>query len=143
MNVNANTYNAPSNALALRWFAEPVRVDQLEVYLTDPVRGFVQASRLIAGLSWQPAYNPDWGVDLKQVELGKRERLGDGGLMAEAAPMVKELRLALPVLPTPAPPSAPACMTGARPPPVQPLPKPTLRASCLRPASKSSSGASG
>jgi hypothetical protein len=51
-------------------------------------------------LSWQPAYNPDWGVELKQVELGKRERLGDGGLMAEAAPMVKELRLALPVLPT-------------------------------------------
>ena len=100
MNVNANTYNAPSNALALRWLAEPVRVDRLEIYFADPARGFVQASRLIAGLSWQPAYNPDWGVELKQVELGKRERLGDGGLMAEAAPMVKELRLALPVLPT-------------------------------------------
>lgn len=102
LNVNANTYNAPPRALAFHWLADVVKVDHLEIHLSDPdhPRGVIQAVRLIAGLSWQPAYNPDWGVDVRLIELGKRERTGDGGFDCEWAPVVREIRLSLPVLPT-------------------------------------------
>ncbi len=102
LNVNANTYNAPPRALAFCWLPAAVQVDQLEIYLADPglSLGVIQAVRLIAGLSWQPEANPDWGVEVKVVDSGRRERTGDGGLVREAAPLAREMRLSLPTLTT-------------------------------------------
>lgn len=88
-----------NSRLSLFW-PDSVAADALTIEIKDPTNpnGFIEASRLVVGLWWEPECNQDWGGSWKLVQNGRRERLESGDVITEPGASYRVLSLSLPML---------------------------------------------
>lgn len=85
--------------LSVVW-PEEFSADTLLIELDDPTNsdGFLQASRLVCGLSWSPQFGEDWGGSWRMVYEGRRERMESGDPLIELSSSYRVLSLSLPAV---------------------------------------------
>jgi hypothetical protein len=82
--------------LAIMWF-EPTAYRSFSISLSDPANpsGYLQAGRLIIGLSFSPENNFSWGCDLEFVDNSDRQRTAAGGLRTRKQERYRRLSISL------------------------------------------------
>lgn len=75
-----NTWARGGGSDGAAWF-EPVSVRQLVIELSsvDNPDGYIEVSRLVAGMYWAPEYNPSYGASLTAVDTSEGYRTAAGG----------------------------------------------------------------
>lgn len=75
-----NTWARGGGSDGVTWF-EPVSVRQLVIELSsvDNPDGYIEVSRLVAGMYWAPEYNPSYGASLAAVDTSEGYRTAAGG----------------------------------------------------------------
>ena len=74
-----NTWARGGGSDGVAWF-EPVSVRQLVIELSsvDNPDGYIEVSRLVAGMYWAPEYNPSYGASLAAVDTSEGYRTAAG-----------------------------------------------------------------
>jgi hypothetical protein len=74
-----NTWARGGGSDGVAWF-EPVSVRQLVIDLSsvDNPDGYIEISRLVAGMHWAPEYNASYGASLTQVDTSEGYRTAAG-----------------------------------------------------------------
>lgn len=75
-----NTWARGGGSDGVAWF-EPISVRQLVIDLSsvDNPDGYLEVSRLVAGMYWAPEYNASYGASLTQVDTSEGYRTAAGG----------------------------------------------------------------
>jgi hypothetical protein len=97
-----NTWARGGGSDGVAWF-EPVSVRQLVIDLSsvDNPDGYLEVSRLVAGMYWAPEYNASYGASLTQVDTSEGYRTAAGGAKTNVGTRHKLLNINLEFL-TPA-----------------------------------------
>lgn len=91
-----NAWSRGAGAAAVLWFPR-VRCRLMLIDINDPQnpQGYVEASRLITGDYWDPAYNAEYGAALQVQDSSERYRTGAGTLKTQRGSMSDKLSLQL------------------------------------------------
>lgn len=94
LGVNAFSYGG--GAYGRIWFA-PAWVEKLEIDIDDALNpaGYIEASRLLAGMYWSPENNADYGASLTADDASQHYRNEGGDLLTNVGPRNRKLALSL------------------------------------------------
>ncbi|MEG0880650.1 MAG: hypothetical protein RSH52_05230 [Janthinobacterium sp.] len=94
LGVNAFSYGG--GAYGRIWFA-PAWVEKLEIDIDDALNpsGYIEASRLLAGMYWSPENNADYGASLTADDASQHYRNEGGDLLTNVGPRSRKLALSL------------------------------------------------
>ena len=94
LGVNAFSYGG--GAYGRIWFA-PAWVEKLEIDIDDALNpaGYIEASRLLAGMYWSPESNADYGASLTADDASQHYRNEGGDLLTNVGPRSRKLALSL------------------------------------------------
>ncbi|STR27544.1 Uncharacterised protein [Janthinobacterium lividum] len=94
LGVNAFSYGG--GAYGRIWFA-PAWVEKLEIDIDDPLNpaGYIEASRLVAGMYWSPESNADYGASVTADDASRHFRNEGGDLLTNVGPRSRKLALSL------------------------------------------------
>lgn len=98
--VGVNAATSMAAPLALVHLAEPVLVDSLVIELEDigNTSGYLQASRLIAGMHWSPEVGTVYGAQMRRATAGKRADTDSGQVLSSRGARYRELVFQMPAL---------------------------------------------
>ncbi|MDN2709576.1 hypothetical protein O0880_09110 [Janthinobacterium sp. SUN118] len=94
LGVNAFAYGG--GVYGRIWFA-PAWVEKLEIDIDDPLNpaGYIEASRLVAGMYWSPESNADYGASVTADDASQHYRNEGGDLLTNVGPRNRKLALSL------------------------------------------------
>lgn len=94
LGVNAFSYGG--GAYGRTWFA-PQWVEKLVIDIDDSLNpaGYIEASRLVAGMYWSPQNNADYGASLTADDASQQYRNEGGDLLTNVGPRSRKLALVL------------------------------------------------
>ncbi|WP_409028403.1 hypothetical protein OX462_10915 [Janthinobacterium sp. SUN098] len=94
LGVNAFSYGG--GAYGRIWFA-PDWVEKLEIDIDDALNpaGYIEASRLVAGMYWSPESNADYGASVTVDDASQHYRNEGGDLLTNVGPRSRKLALSL------------------------------------------------
>ncbi|MCC7681863.1 hypothetical protein [Janthinobacterium sp. FW305-128] len=94
LGVNAFSYGG--GAYGRIWFA-PAWVEKLEIDIDDALNpaGYIEASRLVAGMYWSPESNADYGASVTADDASQHYRNEGGDLLTNVGPRSRKLALSL------------------------------------------------
>ncbi|MGK5069247.1 hypothetical protein [Janthinobacterium sp. RT4P48] len=94
LGVNAFSYGG--GAYGRIWFA-PAWVEKLEIDIDDALNpaGYIEASRLVAGMYWSPENNADYGASVTADDASQHYRNEGGDLLTNVGPRSRKLALSL------------------------------------------------
>lgn len=92
-----NTFAFGIASQSVLWIPSRVSAHSVQIDLIDAANpaGYIEASRLVIGPRWEPAYSMGWGVTLSFEERGKQSRAEDGTLRSEPGAKQRTLKFPL------------------------------------------------
>lgn len=89
--LNANVFGSHPATVAV-WF-ELVAAGRVVIDIADPLRTYIDISRLVIGRYWEPKYNPGYGASLAFEDSTTTTRAASGDLRTERGTLHRVLTL--------------------------------------------------